>query len=199
MIKVLLVDDHELVALGIQGLLNAAENIEVIKLAESGEQAIIAMNELLPDVVLIDVKMPGMGGAEASRRILAQHPNAKIIGISGYDDAHTQKEFFKIGALGFLSKNSTTEAMVIAIKTVIAGKYYLCPEMQNRKSPFSKLSPRESEVISLILKGTTVQTEIGRLLDVSRSAVGTYRSRAYEKLDVRNDVELIELARKFNH
>lgn len=208
MINVLLVDDHELVRTGIEALLNTAEDIAVVGVAKSGEEAIEAMNRLSTDVVLMDVNMPGIGGLEACRRILQQNPTVKIIAVSVHNDGPIPQQLLKLGVLGFISKGSPVEEMIKAIRKVIAGERFLCSEVATNlafqslpganESPFIKLSPRENEVVSLILQGRAIK-EMADLLGLSDKTVNTYRYRLYDKLQIKNDVELTRLAIKFGH
>lgn len=208
MIRILLVDDHELVRTGFEALLNAVEDMTVVGVAQSGEEAVSAAVKLSADVVLMDVNMPGIGGVEACRRILRQDSAVKIIAISAQNDGPIPQQLLKIGVMGFVSKGSSLEEMVLAIRKVMAGKRYLCTEVANNmalqglpgsaESPFSKLSQRESEVVTLILQGKTIQ-EMAHMLVLSDKTVNTYRYRLYDKLHVKNDVELTRLAVKFGH
>lgn len=208
MISVLLVDDHELVRTGIEALLNSAEDIKVIGVAKSGEEAVQAIENLAPDVVMMDVNMPGIGGVEASRRILQSNPNLKIIALSVKNDGPIPHQLLKLGVLGFISKSSPVDEMILGIRKVMEGKRYLCSDVAsnlafqglpgNQGSPFAKLSQRESEVVTLILQGKTIQ-EMAQMLVLSDKTVNTYRYRIYDKLNVKNDVELTRLAVKFGH
>ncbi|MEF3075364.1 MULTISPECIES: response regulator [unclassified Methylobacter] len=208
MISVLLVDDHELVRTGIEALLNAAEDIKVVGVAKSGEEAVDAVVNLSPDVVLMDVNMPGIGGVEACRRILQHDSKVKIIALSVHNDGPIPRQLLKLGVLGFISKGSSAEEMVSAIRKVMEGKRYLCAEVANNlafqglsgnsESPFSKLSQREAEVVTLILQGKTIR-EMADMLILSDKTVNTYRYRLYDKLHIKNDVELTRLAVKFGH
>lgn len=208
MISVLLVDDHELVRTGIEALLNDAEDITVIGVAESGEAAVDAVDALSPDVVLMDVNMPGIGGVEACRRILQQDAEVKIIAVSVRNDGPIPHQLLKLGVLGFVSKGSPVDEMVNAIRKVMEGKRYLCSEVANNlafqglpggnESPFSVLSQREAEVVTLILQGKTIK-EMSEMLLLSDKTVNIYRYRLYGKLHVKNDVELIRLAIKFSY
>jgi len=208
MIKVLLVDDHELVITGIEALLNLQENITVVGVSNCGETALDMLAEITPDVVLMDVNMPGIGGVEACRRVLQKHPDIKVIALSVLKDGPIPQQLLKLGALGFISKGSPVEEMVTAIRTVYSGKRYLCSEVANNlafqglpganDSPFEKLSQRESEVTNLILQGKSIK-EMSDMLVLSDKTINTYRYRLYEKLKVKNDVELTRLAVKFKH
>lgn len=208
MISVLLVDDHELVRTGIEALLNATGDIKVVGVAKSGEEAAQAVVNLSPDVVVMDVNMPGIGGVEASRRILHHNPNIKIIAISVQNDGPIPHQLMKLGVLGFISKGSPVDEMIEGIRRVMEGKRYLCSDVAknlafqglngNQGSPFAKLSQREAEVVTLILQGKTIQ-EMANMLLLSDKTVNTYRYRLYSKLQVKNDVELTRLAIKFGH
>jgi two-component system invasion response regulator UvrY len=208
MISVLLVDDHQLVRTGIQALLNSDKEIQVVAVADSGEQAIDMVGELAPDIILMDVSMPGIGGVEASRRILRQYPNIKIIGVSAYNDGPIPQQLLKLGVLGFISKSSSADEMICAIRKAIEGKRYLCSDVANnlafqsmfetQQSPFVKLSQREAEIVTLILQGKTIP-EMAEMLSISSKTVNTYRYRLYDKLKIKNDVELTRLAVKFGH
>lgn len=208
MINVLLVDDHELVRTGIEVLLNSQEDISVVGIAHCGELALEMLDRITPDVVLMDVNMPGIGGMEACRRVLQKHEKIKVIALSVHNDGPIPQQLLKLGALGFISKGSPVEEMVCAIRTVFNGKRYLCSEVANNlafqripgsnNSPFTKLSQRESEVTNLILQGKSIK-DMSDMLVLSDKTINTYRYRLYEKLKVKNDVELTRLAVKFKY
>ena len=208
MISVLLVDDHELVRTGIEALLNATGDIAVVGVAKSGEEAVDAMASLSPDIVLMDVNMPGIGGMEACRRILQDNPEVKIITLSVNKDGSIPQQLFKLGVLGFISKDSPVDEMINAIRKVMAGDRYLSADVANNlatqglpgyyESPFSKLSRRESEIVNLILQGKSIK-EMSEMLILSDKTVNTYRYRLYDKLNIKNDVQLTRLAFKFGH
>ncbi|OAI10492.1 DNA-binding response regulator [Methylomonas koyamae] len=208
MIKVLLVDDHELVRSGIEALLAAEQDISVVGVCNCGEQALQLVAQDPPDVVLMDINMPGMGGFEACRRLLQTQPNAKIIALSVHNDGPIPQQLLKLGVVGFVSKASPVNEMVTAIKTVMSGKRYLCQDVASNLafqflpgadvSPFLQLSQREAEVVRMILNGKSIQ-EMSEALALSDKTINTYRYRVYRKLQIKNDVELTRLAVKFNY
>jgi two-component system invasion response regulator UvrY len=208
MIKVFLVDDHELVRTGIEVLLNSEDDIDVVGVSNCGESALEMLDSITPDVVLMDVNMPGIGGGEACRRVLQKFPQIKVIALSVHNDGPIPQQLLKLGALGFISKGSPVDEMVCAIRAVYGGKRYLCSEVANnlafqglpgtKESPFEKLSQRESEVANLILQGKSIK-DMSDMLVLSDKTINTYRYRLYEKLQIKNDVELTRLAIKFNY
>ena len=208
MISVLLVDHHELVRTGIEALLNAAEDITVAGVAKSGEEAVETIATLSVDVVLMDIDMPGIGSMDACRRILQDNADVKLIVVSANNDSPIPPQLFKLGVLGFISKESPAEEMLNAIRKVMTGDRYLSADiaynLESRglpsyhESPFSKLSRRESEVVTLILQGKSIK-EMSNMLILSDKTINTYRYRLYDKLNIKNDVELTRLAFKFGY
>ena len=207
MINVLIVDDHELVRAGIGSLLNSIDDISVISFAECGERAIKAVEDCLPDIVLMDVNMPGIGGIESCRRLLQHHPGIKIIGMSVHNDGPIPPQLLKLGVQGFFSKSSSVDEMVDAIHQVVNGKRYISSDVANNLalsvladdegSPFERLSQREIEVVTLILQGRSIQ-KMAEDLSLSDKTINTYRYRIYKKLGIRNDVELTRMSVKYN-
>ncbi|WKJ89476.1 response regulator [Methylomonas montana] len=208
MIKVLLVDDHELVRSGIEALLAAENDIDVVGVCDCGEQALQIVEKNPPDVILMDINMPGIGGFEACRRVLQTSPSVKIIALSVHNDGPIPQQLLKLGVVGFVSKASPVSEMVAAIKTVMSGKRYLCQDVASNLafqflpggdvSPFLQLSQREAEVVRLILRGKSIQ-EMSEALALNPKTINTYRYRVYHKLSIKNDVELTRLAVKFNY
>ncbi len=209
MISVLLVDDNEIIRAGIEALLNTTPDITVVGVASSGEEAIEAMATLSVDVLLIAVNnMPGIAGIEACRRILQDHPEVKIITLSISDTSPVPPELFKLGVLGFISKESPVDEIINAIHKAMTGGSNLNVDVASHlanqrlpdyhESPFSKLSRRESEVVNLILQGKSIK-EMSKMLILSDKTVNTYRYRLYDKLNIKNDVQLTRLAIKFGH
>ena len=145
--------------------------------------------------------MPGMGGTEACRRILEKYPKIKIIGLSQHDNNAVLKQFLKIGAMDFISKNTPPEKMLKIINNVIVGDVDSVSVVKNIKkthdSLYAKLSARESEVVRLILQGKSIP-EMVEILRIKDKTINTYRYRMYEKLGVKNDVELVHLFGQIN-
>jgi two-component system, NarL family, invasion response regulator UvrY len=202
MIRVLLVDDHAVVRTGFRLLLQAYPETTVVGEADSGESACQRYLELNPDVVVMDLAMPGMGGLEALRRIRAHHPQARVLALSAHDDPLHARQALREGARGFLSKRSAPEALLEAITTVAAGKRYLdvalaqrlaLDEVDGGKSPVERLSEREFEVFVRLAGGASVQ-RIAEDLKLSASTVGTHLYNIKQKLGVSNQAELTLIA-----
>ena len=203
MINVLVVDDHDLVRTGIKRILDDASGIKVIAEARSGEEALRLGRELKPHVVLMDVKMPGIGGFEATRKLLRLNPDIKILIVTICDNEIYPSRLLQIGASGYLTKGSSMNEMIQAIKAVHAGQRYISPEIASKlafrhvsdteETPFDSLSERELQVMLMITKGAKVQV-IADQLCLSPKTVNSYRYRIFEKLSVQNDVELTLLA-----
>ncbi|MEH6503856.1 MAG: response regulator [Cycloclasticus sp.] len=201
-INILLVDDHELVRSGIQYLLDADPDIEVVAAAASGEEAIQLAEQLKPDVILMDLNMPGIGGSEAIKRILRRTPSAKIIALSVYDDGPIPHQALKLGARGYINKGCPVDEMIKAIVAVFQGKNYLSSDVatnlifsaqKTEKNAFSQLSSRELQIAIKIVDGHKI-TDIADALSISPKTVNTHRYRVHEKLGINNDIELVKLA-----
>ncbi|HEY6451170.1 MAG TPA: response regulator transcription factor [Steroidobacteraceae bacterium] len=203
MIRVLLVDDHAVVRMGFRLLLQSQADMSVIAEADSGESACQRFLELGPDVVVMDLAMPGMGGLEALRRILAHHPEAKILTLSAHDDPMHARRALREGALGFLSKRSAPEALLEAVAAVAGGQRYIDKTLAQRlaleeiegaaKSVVERLSEREFDVFIRLARGATVQ-RIAEDLSLSPSTVGTHLYNVKQKLRVNNQSELTLIA-----
>jgi len=203
MTKVMLVDDHDLVRTGIKRLLEDHPNIDIVGEAVSGEEALRQVGEYDPDVVLMDINMPGIGGLEATRKLLQRKPRLKIIVVTMHDDDLFPQRFFKAGALGYVTKGARVEEILQAIQAVMGNKRYLSPEIaqqmalsqvgQEATSPFDILSERELQVLLMMMDGQSIGA-ISEKLCLSPKTVSTYRTRLYAKLGVQNDIELARLA-----
>jgi two-component system, NarL family, invasion response regulator UvrY len=203
MIRVLLVDDHAVVRTGFRLLLQSLADMSVIAEADCGETACQLYIELSPDVVVMDLGMPGMGGLEALRRIRARHPQAKVLALSAHDDPMHARRSLQEGALGFLSKRSAPETLVEAVTAVAAGRHYIDAELAQKlalaefdggpKSPVDRLTEREFEVFMRLARGATVQ-QIAQALKLSSSTVGTHLYNIKQKLSAVNQAELTLIA-----
>lgn len=206
MTRVLIVDDHVLVRTGIERVLTDAEGIEVVGLASNGEEAVQKVRDLAPDIVLMDVKMPGIGGVEATRKITRTHPETYVIGLTASGDRTFVERLLQAGARGYLTKGTSFDEVVRAIRLVASGQHYVDPTLasgllirdrQLGSNPFDQLSEREMQVALMIVNCHKAQ-EIADSLFVSPRTINTYRYRIFEKLDIRNDVELTHLAMRHN-
>ncbi len=208
LIKLLLVDDHDLVRTAIARMLSDISDLQVLGQASSGEQAYSMLADLEPHVVLMDIRMPGIGGLEATRKIKQRFPQVKVLALSAYADDPFPTRLLQAGASGYLTKGSCIEETVRAIRLVAAGKHYLSPDIAQQMAlksfdnnqhncPFEQLSDREMQVSLMIANGQKIQS-ISDLLCVSPKTVNTYRYRIFDKLNIENDVELALLAVRHN-
>ena len=205
MIKVLVVDDHQLVRIGTSRLLEDVEGLNIVGNAESGEEAIDKVKKLKPDVVLMDVQMPGIGGLEATRRCLRVRPSLKIIAVTVHEDEPYPSKLFNVGASGYITKKANMDEMVRAIKKVVSGQRYISSDVAQHlalrpfsdelASPFEILSSREMQITLMVIMGHRV-SDISERLSLSPKTINSYRYRIFEKLNVANDVCLTKLAIK---
>lgn len=201
-INVMLVDDHAVVRMGFKMLLEADTDIKVVAEAESGEQGIQRYMECKPDVVVMDITMPGIGGLEAIERILAKDSSAKILVLSAHEDSVHPKRVLNAGAMGYLTKRSAAEELIKAIRTVAAGKKYLeasvaqqmaIQQLSGDQNPVDVLSAREFEVFMSLAKGKTTN-EIAETLFLSPRTVGTHLYNIKQKLNANNSAEIALIA-----
>ena len=203
MINVMLVDDHDLVRSGIKRILTDVGDIEVVAEAGSGEQAVRQAREIRPDVILMDLSMPGIGGMEATRKITRSMPDAKIIAVTIHEDEPFPARLLEAGAVGYLTKGCDVREIIDAIKSVYLGEQYLTPGVAQKlalsfvnhrdKAPLEELTQRETQVMLMIVKGEP-NKRISEKLCLSPKTTSTYRYRLFEKLCVINDVELTRFA-----
>lgn len=203
MINVMLVDDHDLVRSGIKRILTDVSDIEVVAEAGSGEQAVRQAREIRPDVILMDLSMPGIGGMEATRKITRSMPDAKIIAVTIHEDEPFPARLLEAGAVGYLTKGCDVREIIDAIKSVYLGEQYLTPGVAQKlalsfvnhrdKAPLEELTQRETQVMLMIVKGEP-NKRISEKLCLSPKTTSTYRYRLFEKLGVINDVELTRFA-----
>ena len=204
MIRILLVDDHDLFRAGMGSILRSQDGMVVVGEYSDGEQAVEAVRREAPDLVLMDVHMPGIGGIEATRKILKIAPQTKILAVTVLSDDPFPNQLLDAGARGYISKGSGSQEMMEAIESVMRGNYYISSDVAQKltltnfrkrgeASPLDTLSAREMQIMLMITRGQSNQ-EISDALFLSPKTISTYRHRLFEKLDVSNDVELTHLA-----
>lgn len=204
MISVVLVDDHDLVRMGIRRLLEDVSDITIVGEVASGEDALEMVRKLKPNVLLMDVKMPGIGGLEATRRISASHRECRVIALTAMDEDPFPSRLMKAGATGYLTKGAGIDEMVKAIRAAAKGQRYLSPAIAQRmalnsfsgedqENPLDSLSEREMQITMMIVSCNRVQA-ISDKLCLSPKTVNTYRYRIFDKLHISSDVELVHLA-----
>jgi two-component system, NarL family, invasion response regulator UvrY len=206
MIRIIIVDDHPVVRLGIKGLLESIHDIQVVGEASTGESVVHLVRETHPDVVLMDLSMPGAGGLMATHTLVRTYPQLKIIIVTFQDEDPFPERLLRAGALGYITKKTTEKELVKAIRRVAVGQTYLTPEIAQRivlrqlsdsePSPFTQLSAREFQVMCTVILGQKSR-EIAKKLCLSHKTINTYRYRLFEKLKVKNDVELTHLAIRY--
>jgi two-component system, NarL family, invasion response regulator UvrY len=201
-INVMLVDDHAVVRMGFKMLLESASDIKVIAEAENGEQAVKQFVEHHPDVVVMDITMPGIGGLEAIERIMAKDNSARILVLSAHEDSVHPKRVLNAGAMGYLTKRSAAEELIKAIRTVASRKRYLeasvaqqmaIQQLSGETNPVDVLSDREFEVFIALAKGKTTN-EIADTLCLSPRTVGTHLYNIKQKLNASNSAEIALIA-----
>ncbi|MHB9072916.1 MAG: response regulator [Desulfobaccales bacterium] len=206
-ITIIVVDDHKILRQGLRTLLAREADMEVVAEAEDGRHAVRLVRELSPQVVIMDVGMPDLNGIEATRQILQESPETKIIALSMHSDRRFVTNMIKAGASGYLLKDSAFEELATAIRVVMARKTYLSHEIahvvvkdyvqgggsKDDPSVFSVLSPREREVLQLMAEGKT-NRQIAEALNVSLKTIETHRQQIMNKLEIHNIVELTKYA-----
>lgn len=203
MIKVLVVDDHDLVRMGITRMLGDVPGLSIVGEADSGESAITQARALKPDVVLMDVRMPGIGGLEATRKLLQHDRSIRVIAVTACDEEPFPTRLMQAGAAGYVTKGAALEEMVSAIRKVAIGQRHISPDIaqlllarmydSSEAGPFDSLSEREMQIALMIVGCEKVQS-ISDKLHLSPKTVNTYRYRIFEKLNITSDVELTLLA-----
>ncbi len=204
--RILLVDDHLIVRSGLRKLLESEEGIEVVAEADNGRDAIRITTELQPDMVVMDIAMPDMNGIDATRRIIAADPGARVLALSMHKEKRLIFEMFDAGAKGYLLKECAYEEVLQAIRVVLQGEMYLSPKItgsiladymkrmrgESRPDHFP-LTPREREVLQLIAEGKNAK-EVAFILNVSVSTVETFRHLIMKKLKLKTVAELTRYA-----
>ncbi|MCD6038839.1 MAG: uvrY [Gammaproteobacteria bacterium] len=203
LIKILIVEDQELVRIGIKRLLQDVSGLKVVGEACTGEDAVRLAKDLIPEVVLMDLQMPGIGGLEATRKMLRHNPDVKILALTVYAHEPYPSRLLQAGAVGYITKGCASEEMIRAIRTVHSGQRYISSDVAQQlalrrfskaeESPLDSLSERELQIMLMITSGQKVQ-DISIKLCLSPKTVNSYRYRIFEKLGINNDVELTLLA-----
>lgn len=202
-IRVLIVDDQPLICDGISKLLEGEKEIQVIGTAYSGEEAIEKANKLKPDIILMDIRMPGIDGIEATKIIKSNNPSIQIIAISVYEEDELVIQMFQAGAVGYILKDISLENLVKAIKNVYKGNTMINPGVSRKlvrmltedKNTDTVLTPREVEILRELARGKS-NKEIGEKLYLSESTVKTHISHIFQKIGVRSRSEAILYAVK---
>lgn len=201
-LNVLLVDDHSVVRMGFKMLIDSEKDMQVIGEAETGEEGIIKFQEIKPDVVVMDITMPGIGGLEAIERIIAKDKNAKILVLSAHEDSVHPKRVLSAGAIGYLTKRSAAEELINAIRTVGSAKKYIessvaqqlaITQLSGENDPTEVLSDREFEVFISLAKGKSTN-EIADTMCLSPRTVGTHLYNIKQKLNANNSAEIALIA-----
>lgn len=201
-IRVMLVDDHAVVRAGYRMLLKNSSDIEVIAEADNGEMGCKYYVELQPDVVVMDLSLPGIGGLEAIRRIIARDPAARVLVFSMHEDTIFVEQALQAGARGYMTKSGAPEGLIEAVRTLHGGKTYLdkniaerlaFQKMRGKDTPFSGLSTREFEIFCLLAEGHNT-SEIAKRLSLSYKTVANYSTQIKNKLEVNSIAEIARLA-----
>ena len=205
-LRVLLADDHAVVREGLRSLINAQPDIEVVGEACDGFSACQGARELLPDVVVMDVSMPGLTGDEATAQLKRDHPDVKVLALTVYEDRSHLRKLLKAGASGYVLKLATGEELIRALRVVAAGGVYLDPAVAGKvvddlvneraeagRSDATPLSERESQVVLRVAQGFS-NKEIAAQLDISVKTVETHKLRSMEKLGLRSRAEVVQFA-----
>ncbi|HEY3311474.1 MAG TPA: response regulator transcription factor [Anaerolineales bacterium] len=204
--RILLVDDHAIVRLGLMTLLNDQPDMEVVGEASTAGEAVIAVEKLRPDVVLMDIRLPGEGGIEATRQVTARFPDSKVVMLTSFADDELVMRAISAGAMGYVLKQVGNEELLSAIQAAARGEALLDPKTTTRlltrvraadrkaeEDAFRDLSDREMDVLAPLARGKT-NAEIGRLLNLSEKTVGNYIGTMFEKLGLNNRIELAAYA-----
>lgn len=203
-VKVVLVDDHTVVRSGLRRLLESHKSIEIVAEADTGEMAYQVYGEVLPDVVLMDISMPGMGGLEAAKRILQRYPQAKIVIFSMHEAVSFAAQALKTGVKGYVTKTGVADDLVQAVLDVAKGRTFLSQDVAQKvalqtligeRNPLQQLTSREFEVFRLLAEGKRVE-DVAEMLKISQKTVANYYTLIKQKLSVNSPVEMVRLAMK---
>jgi two-component system, NarL family, response regulator DevR len=200
--RLLLVDDHAIVRLGLMTLLNDQPDMEVVAEASTAAEAVRAVEKFNPDVVLMDIRLPGEGGIEATRQVTARFPNSKVVMVTSFADDDLVVRAISAGAMGYVLKQVGNEELLRAIRAAARGEAVLDPsttarllsrvrelDRKSEEDAFRDLSDREMDVLTQVARGKT-NAEIGKILNLSEKTVGNYLGTIFEKLHMNNRIEL---------
>ncbi|KQT33968.1 MULTISPECIES: response regulator transcription factor [unclassified Methylophilus] len=203
-VRVVLVDDHTVVRSGLRRLLESHKSIEIVAEADTGEMAYQIYGEVAPDVVLMDISMPGMGGLEAAKRILQRYPQAKIVIFSMHEAVSFAAQALKTGVKGYVTKTGAANDLLQAVLDVSKGKTFLSQDVAQKvalqtligeSNPLQQLTSREFEVFRLLAEGKRVE-DVADMLKISQKTVANYYTLIKQKLSVNSPVEMVRLAMK---
>ncbi|MFO7764682.1 MAG: response regulator [Wenzhouxiangellaceae bacterium] len=207
MIKLLIVDDHHLVRTGLRGIIEDAGGFEIVGEAGTGERAIQLNREKEPDVILMDIGLPGLSGFETSERIMNARPNVRIIALTAHTKPPFPARLLDMGAAGYLTKACDADELVSAIRKVYDGQRYVGSEIAQQlamsllpgtpQSPFQELTPRELEVAMMMAKGMK-SSAIAERMNVSPKTISTHKYRIFEKVGVDSEVGLLREAIRYD-
>lgn len=205
--RILIADDHAMVRQGIASFLSMSEDFEVVGEAADGVEAIEAVKRTKPDIVLMDISMPRLGGLEATLEIKKSHPGVKVLVLTQYEDVVYIKRFFKAGASGYLLKKAVGEDLLTAIRSIIEGKVYVHPSItsgvvdgylgiqkgESQEDPYERLTDREKQVLKLIAEGHT-HKEAADILNISVKTVIAHQTNISEKIKIHSRAGLIKFS-----
>ena len=206
MIRIMIVDDHELVRVGLRHILEEYSDMEVVAEACNGEMAMRLNRKCRPDVVLLDVELPGLSGFEITRRLKKSATKLHVIALSVHTESPFPEKLLDAGASGYLTKGCPAVELVRAVRRVVGGERYISADIAQRlalrvtqgkgKSPFDELSAREMEVLLMVADGRRI-ADIADVMHLSPKTVATYKYRIYDKLETRNDVNVTRMAMRY--
>lgn len=206
-ITLLLVDDHEVVRTGLRMLLEGQYDLKIVGEADSGSEALKMVEELQPDVVIMDITLPDISGIEATRRLKQKFPNLSIVALTIHEDEQYFFEMLQAGAAGYIPKRAAPEDLILAIRSAFAGEIYIYPSLakalvadylgrppyEQEASSLNKLTPREQEVLEYLAEGLSNE-DIGKILSISKHTVARHRENLMRKLELHSRTELVKYA-----